>query len=127
MLANALHWLRSRAHPVSDLAHDRRLALEDRRAALHERGALVRGVDVLGRPGVGARVVALARVVDHPLEGPRAGADALDRRHLVLHGEDRLDLERGADPGARRADAPAALEELERVDREPHLQLLARG
>ena len=90
------------------------------------RCALVGRVDVLHRPGVGARLVALAGVVHHPLEHPGARAHALDRRHLALHGEDRLDLQRRADPGARRADPPAALEELERVDAEPQLQLAAR-
>ena len=82
---------------------------------------LVGRVDVLGAPAVGARVVALARVVHHPLERARAGAHALHRRHLVLDGEDRLHPQRGPDPGAGRADPPAAAEELERVDREPQL------
>ena len=45
------------------------LAAEYLPAALHQAGVGVRGVDVLGAPAVGARVVALARVVHHPLEG----------------------------------------------------------
>jgi hypothetical protein len=71
--------------------------------------------------------VALARVIDHSLERPGAGPHALDRDHLALDREDRLDLQRRADPRAGGADPPPAPKELERVDREPHLQLRARA
>ena len=59
------------------------------------------------------------QVVDEPLERAPGRAHALDRRDLALDREDRLDLQRRADPRLRRADAPAAAQELERVDREP--------
>ena len=49
---------------------------------------------MLDDPGVGARLVTLARVVAQPLERPRAGPDPLDRGDLLLEGEDRLDLQR---------------------------------
>ena len=55
------------------------------------------------------------------------GAHALDRRDLAVDGEDRLDLQRAAEPGLRGADAPAAAQELERVDREPDLRRVDRG
>src|SRR4051794_12661918 len=108
------------------LAHEQRLAAEDLPAAVGKPLRLLGRLDVLRDPGVGPRLVALAGVVDHPLERALARSHALDRRHLRLHGEDRLDLERRSDPGARRAYAAAALQELERVDREPHLEVLAR-
>src|SRR5437773_421294 len=61
----------------SDLALDRRLAAEDLSAPLLQQVALVGRVDVLHGPGVGAGLVTLTRVVDHPLEHPCVGADAL--------------------------------------------------
>src|SRR5581483_2712873 len=67
----------------------------------------------------------LARVVDHPLERPPARADALDRGDLLAQGQDRLDLQRRAEPGLGGPDPPALAQVLERVDREPHLELLA--
>ncbi len=67
-----------------------------------------------------------AGVVAQALDRAGAGADALDRGDLLLQGEDRLDLQRRADPGAGAADAAAAAQVLEGVDRKPHLQLLAR-
>ena len=70
-------------------------------------------------------VVALARVVAQALERAGAGADPLDRGDLLLEGQDRLDLQGAADPGAGAADAAAAAQVLEGVDREPHLQLFA--
>ncbi len=72
-----------------------------------------------------AGLVALAGVVAQPLDRAGAGADPLDRGDLLLQGQDRLDLQRRADPGAGAADPPAAPQVLEGVDREPHLQLLA--
>ena len=83
-------------------------------------------LDVLDDPGVEAVLVALAGVVAQPLDRAVAGPDPLDRGDLLLEGEDRLDLQRRADPGARAADPAAAPQVLEGVDREPHLQLLAR-
>ena len=69
--------------------------------------------------------VALAREVDHALEGAAAGADALDRGDLLLEREDRLDLQRRADEGLGGADPTALAQVLERVDREPHLERVA--
>src|SRR5258705_7329915 len=111
-----------RADHRSDLAYEQGVAAEDPPPALHERLRLVRGLDVLDDPGVVAAVVARAQEVDHPLERAARGADALDRRDLSVHREDRLDLERAAEPCLRRADPPAAAQELERVDREPDLR-----
>ena len=71
-------------------------------------------------------LVALAGVVAQPLDRAGAGPDPLDRGDLLLEGEDRLDLQRRADPGPGAADPAAAPQVLEGVDREPHLQLLAR-
>ena len=61
--------------------------------------------------------------VDHPLERAARGPDPLDRRDLRLDGEDRLDLQRRAEPRLGAGDPPAAAQVLERVDREPQLQL----
>src|SRR5215218_7887777 len=116
---------RMRGQDWPDLALEDRLTLEDVLAARRQELALLRGIDVLDRPAVGLGVVALPRVVHHPLEHPGARAHALDGSHLALDREDRLHLERRADPGAGRTDSSTALEELERVDREPHLQLAA--
>ena len=69
---------------------------------------------------------ARAQQVDHPLERPPRGPDALDRGDLGLDGQDRLDLQRRAEPRLRAGDPAAAAQVLERVDREPHLQLRAR-
>ncbi len=88
------------------------------------RGLVV--LDVLDDPAVEARLVVLAGVVAQALDRAGPGAHALDRGDLLLEGEDRLDLQRRADPGAGAADPAAAAQVLERVDREPHLQLLAR-
>src|SRR3954454_20916793 len=109
----------------ADLADELRLALEDLPAALDQLVALFGRVDVLRRPAVGARIVALAGVLDQAVEDPPAPAHALHGDHLALEREDRLHLQRRADPGAGRADASAALQEFERVDGEPHLQLRA--
>src|SRR4051794_21682184 len=115
-----------RAQHRPDLADQHRGAPEDLPAALLKAGDLIGRVYVLHRPSVGAGLVALAGVVHHPLECAGARAHSLDRGHLSLDGEDGLDPERRADPGAGGADPTAPLEELERVDGEPHLQLAAR-
>src|SRR5206468_8680428 len=85
---------------------------------------LVGGLDVLEDPAVGAVGVALAHVVDHPLERPPPRADPLDRGDLAGDREDRLDLQGCADPRLGAADPPAPAEVLERVDAEPDLQVL---
>src|SRR3954454_21589124 len=82
---------------------------------------------MLHDPGIGARSMPLARIVDQSLERALGRANALDWRHLpVLDREDGFDPERRPDPRACRSDSTAAAQELERVDREPHLQLGAR-
>src|SRR5918995_4229550 len=118
---------RVRGQHGADLADDRRRPAVHLAAALDQLLERIRRVDVLRAPGIGARVLALTRVVDHALHRAAARPDALDRRHLVLDREDRLDLQRRADPGAGSADPAAALEELERVDHEPELQVGTRG
>ena len=102
-----------------DLRDPLRLAAEQLAAALDQLGGALGRLDVLDDPAVGALVAARAHVVDHPLERAPGGADALDRRDLGLEREDRLDLQRAAQPGLRAADAPAALQVGERVDAEP--------
>jgi hypothetical protein len=94
----------------------------DLAAALGEPLGHVGRLDVLEEEHVGAAVVTLLQVVDHPLERPAGGAHALDRHDLVVEREDRLDLQRRADPRAGGADPAAAAQELERVDHEPELQ-----
>src|SRR6478736_7652577 len=74
---------------------------------------------------VRAVVAALARVVDHPLECAAPGAHPLDGRDLLAQSQNRLDLERRAQPCLCGPDPAALAEVLERVDREPHLQLVA--
>src|SRR4029079_11885765 len=69
-------------------------------------------------------VLELLRVLDETLEDAASGPNALDRRDLVVEGEDRLDREAEAHPGAGGPDPPAATQVLERVDREPHPQVL---
>ena len=86
---------------------------------------LVGGLDVLNHPPVRPVVVELVGVLNHALEGALGGAHPLDGGDLVLEREDRLDLERAADPRLRLAHAPAAAQILERVDAEPDLQGLA--
>ena len=71
-------------------------------------------------------LLALVGELDHALERAPARAHALDRRDLLLEREDRLDLQRRAEQRLRGADPPAPAQVLERVDREPHLQRLAR-
>src|SRR5690349_24900272 len=83
-------------------------------------------LDVLHDPGVGVAGVQLLRVGDHALEGPTRGAHALDRHDLVLEREDRLDLQRPAEPRLRLADAPAAAQILERVYAAPGEKGVAR-
>ena len=74
--------------------------LEDRPAGLDQALGRVRRLDVVDDPGVAAVLVALAGVADQALDRPGAGPHALDRGHLLLEGEDRLDLQGGPDPGA---------------------------
>src|SRR5262249_27654623 len=108
-----------------DLRGEDRVRAEDRLAVLDELGRALGILRVLDDPAVGAGLVALARVALHPLQGARPGADPLDRSYLVFESENRLDLQRGADPRARRADAAPAAQVVERVDREPDLESLA--
>src|SRR5205823_6578697 len=80
----------------------------------------------LGRAGVRdaeaeARLVARLRLerLHELLDGPAVAANALHRDHLAAADrEDRLDVQQLAGERARPADAAAAREELERVDRE---------
>ena len=62
------------------------------------------GLDVLDHPRVGAVLMTAAQQIDHALEGAARGPDALDRGDLGLDGEDRLDLQRRAEPGLRAGD-----------------------
>ena len=78
-------------------------------------------LDVLNHPRVGAVLRPAAQQLDHSLEGPLGGADALDGGDLALDGEDRLDLQRRAQPRWAPAIRPPA-QALQGVDREPHLQ-----
>jgi hypothetical protein len=109
-----------------DLRREHGVVAEDVAAALGKGGGLVGRLDVLDHPRVHPRGLALARVVDHPLERALAGAHALDGRHLGLQGQDRLDPQGRPEPRAGGADPATALQELQGVDREPHLQRLAR-
>ena len=111
----------------SDLADEARLAAEDLDPALDEPLRLVGRLDVLHAPGVGAVGVQRAHVLDHPLERAPRGAHALDGRDLRFQREDRLDLQRAADPRLRAADAATAAQVLERVEHEPDPQRLAGG
>src|SRR3954453_14525221 len=110
------------AEDGADLGDEGRLAAEDLVAVFDQGVGGLLVLDVLDDPAVGAGVLALAGVVTHPLQRSGAGADPLDGRDLLLQGEDRLDLEGAADPGAGAADPPTAPQVLERVDRKPHLQ-----
>src|SRR5262249_51572382 len=103
-----------RADDRADLADEDRLGAEDLTAARDELRGLLVGLDVLDAPPVGAVLLARLEVVDHALERAPGGADALDRRDLAVDRQDRLDLQRAAQPRLRGADAPAALEELQR-------------
>src|SRR2546423_4618266 len=116
-----------RADHRADLGDEHRLGPEDLAAVLDEALRLVGRLDVLDDPAVGAVVAARAHVLDHALERAGRGAHPLDRDDLGLQRQDRLDLQRGADHGLRLADAPTALEVLERVDGEPDLQLGAHA
>ena len=83
-------------------------------------------LDVLDEEAVVAVLAQRAQVVDQALERAAPGAHALDGHDLGLDREDRLDLQRRADPRLRAADPAAAAQELERVDGEEDLQLLAQ-
>ena len=66
-----------------------------------------------------------ARVLDQPLEGAPSRAHALDRGDLLPEGQDRLDLQRRAQPCLSGADPAPLAQVLERVEREPHLERVA--
>src|SRR3954447_6075401 len=109
----------------ADLRDELGFAAKDLAAFLPE---LLRGLgvlDVLDDPRVVARLHALAGVAAKALERARPCANALDRSDLLLERENRLDLQRRADPGPGAADAPAPAQVLERVDGKPHLQRAA--
>src|SRR5215217_6878857 len=114
-----------RADHRPDLRDDLRVAAEDRSSALGDALRHVVRLDVLDEEEVGARVAVGLQELDHALERAARRAYALHRLYLVLHREDRLDLQRRADPRAGRADAPAAAQVLERLDGEVDLQLVA--
>ena len=115
-----------RAEDRADLGHELGLAVEDLAALLDEVAGRLGVLDVLDDPGVGAVGVALAGVLDQALEGAAPGPHALDRRDLLLERQDRLDLQRRAEQRLGRADPAAPPQELERVDREPDLDSVAR-
>src|SRR3954465_15757753 len=62
--------------------------------------------------------------LDELLHRLLVASDALERNHLALDREDRLDVQELARPGARAPDASAASQELERVHREDQLGLV---
>src|SRR5439155_12189885 len=97
------------------------LGAEDVATLLDEPARRFAVLDVLDHPRVGAVSVTLARMLHNSLERAAARAYPLDRGDLLHQGEDRLDLERGAEPGLSGADAPPLAQVLERVDHEPHL------
>ena len=103
-----------------------RLGAEQLAARLDQALAGLACLDVLDDPSGRAVALPHPQVVDHPLERALLGAHALDRGDDVLDRQDRLDPQRAAEQRRRRADAPAAAQELERVDREPDLRLLRR-
>jgi hypothetical protein len=108
----------------ADLGDEEGLGAHHLAAALDETLSIVGIADVLDDPGVVAVVLELLRVLDETLEDAASGPNPLDRRDLVVEGEDRLDLQGRAHPGAGGADPAAATQVLERVDREPHPQVL---
>src|SRR5881394_225207 len=109
---------------AADLGDEGWLAAEDFATVVDQAGGGLVVLDVLDDPGVEVGVVALAGIVAQALDRAGPGADTLHRGDLLLQGEDRLDLQRRANEGAGAADPAAAPQVLERVDREPHLQLL---
>ncbi len=115
-----------RAEDRADLGDEHGLAVEYLTALLDQVARRLGVLDVLDDPGVGAVGVALAGVLDQALEGAATGPHALDRSDLILEREDRLDLQRRPEQRPRGADTAAPPQELERVDREPHLQSIAR-
>ena len=98
----------------------------DLAAALGEALGLGLRLDVLDRERVTAVLPARLEVGDEPLERAARGPHPLDRLHLAVDREDRLDLQRRADPRRRRADPPAAAQVLERVHHDPDLQVVAQ-
>ena len=111
----------------------RRRSARSRRSRVRARpgAGTARGPGCAGRPSRRLRVVELVHVLDHTFECASGGAHALDGRDFVLHRQDRLDLQRAAEPGLGFADAPAAAHVLQRIQAEPDLQrgarLAARG
>ena len=74
---------------------------------------------------LGAALVQLVQVGDHPLHRPLLGPDFADRGDLGAEGEDRFDLQGRADQGLGGADAPALAQVLEGVEAEPHVEAVA--
>ena len=83
----------------ADLRDQLRVAAVDLAAALGHALGLGARLDVLDGERVAAVLAALLEVGDEPLERAARGAHALDGLHLALDREDRLDLQRRADPG----------------------------
>ena len=96
------------AQHCPDLRNEDRLAAEDLAAIIDQGAGCLVVLDVLNDPAIDAVLVALASVVAQALDRAGASADALDRGDLLLQGEDRLDLQSRANPGACAADAAAA-------------------
>src|SRR3954453_9770557 len=118
---------RVRADHRPDLRDELRVAPVDLPPALgHPLGDLG-DLDVLDGERVAAVLAPLLEMCDQAIEGAARGAHALHRLHLTLDREDRLDLERRADPRPRGADAAAPAQVLERVQVHEDLQVVAEG
>src|SRR3954470_23001250 len=83
-----------------DLREQLRVAPVDVAAALGQALGLVGRLDVLDREPVAAVLAPPLEVGDQALERAAGGAHALDGLHLALDRENRLDLQRRADPPA---------------------------
>ncbi len=99
--------------------------VEDRGALLDQEVGVLGRLGVLDDPLLGAALLQLVQVGDHPLDRAAAGADAADRGDLGAEGEDRFDLQGRSDQGLGGADPTAAAQVLEGVEAEPHLQARA--
>src|SRR4029077_1471752 len=88
----------------ADLRHQLRFGAEDLAPALDELLCLLGRLDVLDGPRSGAVGLALVHVADHPLERAARGSHALDGRDRPVDGQDRLDLQRPAEPRLGAAD-----------------------